>query len=64
MGRIVDWLRSRIPKNRYVRIGVAALVVFVIVSILKGLGDGAFWGVITAVALFVLSFDPRIGRHW
>ena len=60
----MDWLKSGMPKNKYVRIGIAALVVFVVVTVLKGVGNGAFWGVVTAVVLFVLSFDPRIGRHW
>ena len=64
MGRVVDWLKGRTPKNRYVRIGTAALVVFVVVLILKGLGTAAFWATVTAAVLFILSFDPRIGRHW
>ncbi len=64
VGRAVDWLKARIPKSKYVRIGTVALAVFVVVSILKGLETGAFWGVVTAAVLFVLSFDPRIGRHW
>ena len=64
MGRVVDWLKAKIPKSKYVRIGTAALAVFVVVFILKGLGTAAFWATVTAAVLFILSFDPRIGRHW
>lgn len=52
------------PKSKYARIALAALAVFVVVTALQGIGNGAFWAGVTAVVLFVLSFDPRIGRHW
>ena len=64
MGPVVDWLKAIAPKNKYVRIGTASLVVFVVVLVPKGLGTAAFWATITAAVLFILSFDPRIGRHW
>ena len=64
MGRAVEWLKARMPKNKYVRIGTAALVVFLVVWIVKGLGTAAFWAVVTAAVLLMVSFDPRIGRHW
>lgn len=64
MGERMKRLRAIIPKNKYVRIGTAALLVFVVILILKGPGAAAFWAAATAVVLFILSFDPRIKRHW
>ena len=51
-------------KNKYVRIGIVVLLVFIIVLILKGIGAAVFWAMGTGAILFFVSFDPRIKRHW
>lgn len=55
---------TRIAKNKYFRIAVIALVAFVIVWVLKGIGSAAFVLLIVAVVLIYITFDPRIKRHW
>lgn len=64
IGERMKRLRAIVPKNKYVRIGTAALLVFVVILILKGPGAAVFGAAATAVVLFILSFDPRIKRHW
>jgi len=54
----------RMFKNKYVRIGIVVLLVFIIALVLKGIGTAVFWATGTGAILFVLSFDPRIKRHW
>ena len=51
-------------KNKYFRIAVIALVAFVMVWVLKGIGSAAFVLLIVAVVLIYITFDPRIKRHW
>ena len=55
---------TRIAKNKYFRIAVIALVAFVMVWVLKGIGSAAFVLLIVAVVLIYITFDPRIKRHW
>lgn len=56
------WIR--IAGNKYSRIAVIALVAFVMVWVLKGIGSAAFVLLIVAVVLIYITFDPRIKRHW
>ncbi|MBC8477599.1 MAG: hypothetical protein H8D49_04570 [Dehalococcoidia bacterium] len=50
----------RMFKNKYVRIGIVVLLVFIITLVLKGIGAAVFWATGTGAILFVLSFDLRI----
>jgi len=54
----------RMFKNKYLRIGIVVLLVFIIVLVLKGIGAATFWATGTGAILFIVSFDPRIKRHW
>ena len=54
----------RMFKSKYLRIGIVVLLVFVIMLVWKGIGAAVFWATGTGAILFVLSFDPRIKRHW
>jgi len=54
----------RVLRNKYFRIAVIALVVFIIVWIIKGIGLAVFVAAVVAVVLVLFSFDPRIKRHW
>ena len=56
------WIK--LLKNIYVRIVFVALAVFIVVWIVIDLSAGVFWGVLTGAALFFLTFNPRIKRHW
>jgi len=56
--------RVGVLRHKYARIGIAALVVFVVVGTVEGPAAGAFWAGVTAAVVFILSFDPRIKRHW
>jgi len=51
-------------RNKYVRIAIIGLVVFVVVWILKGIGMALFVLVAVLVVLAYFMFDPRIKRHW
>jgi len=55
---------TRIARNKYSRIAVIALVPFVVVWVLKGIGYAAAVLVVAAVVLIYVTFDPRIKRHW
>jgi len=55
---------TRIARNKYFRIAVIALVLFVVVWVLKGIGYAAFVLLIAVVVLIYVTFDPRIKRHW
>ena len=54
----------RVLRNKYFRIAVIALVVFIIVWIIKGIGLAVFVAAVVATVLVLFSFDPRIKRHW
>ena len=55
---------TRIARNKYFRIAVIALVPFIVVWVLKGIGYAAVVLLIVVVVLTYITFDPRIKRHW